>query len=75
MDNEEKLGILIAVVVLFGGAVWTWWKNRATKQQVAGALQQPELTAGAADGSLARVGGTVGRDDEPPRRRSRSASA
>ena len=60
MDNEEKLGILIAVIVLFGGAIWGWWKNRASKQQVSGALyNQPELTAGAADGSLARVGGTV----------------
>ncbi len=60
MNNEEKLGIVIAIVVLFGGAIWNWFKNRAAKKQVQGQLYgQPELTAGAADGSIARVGGAV----------------
>lgn len=60
MSMEEKLGIIIAVIALFGGGVWNWLqrrKNKAGMQQVL--YQQPMLTAQAQDGSVARVVGTV----------------
>jgi hypothetical protein len=60
MEPEEKLGIIIAVVVLFGGGIWRWWTTRRERKQANQQLYaQPELQAGAADGSMARVGGTV----------------
>lgn len=60
MNAEEKIGIVIAVVVLFGGGIWQWWTSRRERKQANQQLYaQPELQAGAADGSMARVAGTV----------------
>lgn len=60
MDNEEKLGILIAVIALFGGGIWTWLQKRRSKKVMNQVLyQQPMLTANTQDGSQARVVGTV----------------
>ena len=61
MDSEEKLGILVAVVLLFGGGIWTWWTKRREKAQTNQQLyQQPMLQAGQTqDGQTARVNGVV----------------
>jgi len=62
MDNEEKIGIVIAIIALFGGVIWNWITSRRAKSKgiaVAPIHQEPEYLPGTPDGFVVRVYGQV----------------